>query len=76
MYVPVKEGNNQQLDPVTKRVVWLLAAIIAFSFTFGIAMYLPEENRADKLDEMMARYQARNPDKNQKKPRPLNQPEW
>jgi len=66
----------EKLDPTTRRVVWLLVAAMSLSFLFGIAMFIPAEHRADKLDDMMTRYQARNPDKEQKKPKPLNQPEW
>lgn len=56
--------------PSIRRTAWLLAGIMALSFTFGIAMFIPAEHRADKLEEMMTRYQARNPGTDQKKPVP------
>ncbi|MDH5737272.1 MAG: hypothetical protein OEZ23_03130 [Gammaproteobacteria bacterium] len=68
--------QTEKLDPSTRRMVWLMVAVMSLSFVFGIAMFIPAEHRADKLDEMMARYQARNPEYRQNKPRPLNQPEW
>ncbi len=42
-----------------RRMAWILAGIMAFSFAFGIAMFLPAEHRAEKLENTMAKYQAR-----------------
>ncbi len=46
-------------DKATRRVVWILASMMAVSFIFGISYFLPEEHRAWKLEEMMVKYQAR-----------------
>ena len=57
-------------DPGTRKVVWVMASVMALSFVFGVGMFLPAEHRTDKLDEMMGRYQARKPGTDQKKPVP------
>ena len=41
------------------RVAWLLAGLILLSFAFGAAMFLPAEHRAQKLEEMQQKYQAK-----------------
>ncbi len=43
----------------TRRVVWILVATMTLSFAFGIGYFLSDEYRAAKLDEAMAKYQAR-----------------
>lgn len=42
-----------------RRVAWLLAGLILLSFTFGVAMFLPAEHRAQKLEQMKQQYQAK-----------------
>ena len=49
----------RRLDKTTRRVIWLLAAVMACSFGFGIVMFVPDEHRAQKLAEMTLKYQAR-----------------
>jgi len=43
----------------TRRVAWLLAGLILLSFAFGVAMFLPAEHRAQKLEQMKQKYQAK-----------------
>jgi len=57
-------------DPGTRKVVWVMASVMALSFVFGVGMFLPAEHRADKLSEMSYRYQERRPGTNQTKPIP------
>ena len=45
-------------DKSTRRVAWLLASLILLSFAFGVAMFLPAEHRAQKLEQMKQKYQA------------------
>jgi hypothetical protein len=52
--------SNAKADGETKRVVWILAGIMLLSFAFGTGMFIPDEHRAEKLEEMMQRYQQRN----------------
>jgi len=42
-----------------RRVAWLLAGVILLSFAFGVAMFLPAEHRAQKLEQMQQKYQAK-----------------
>jgi hypothetical protein len=42
----------------SRRVAWLLAGLILLSFAFGVAMFLPAEHRAQKLEQMKQKYQA------------------
>ena len=53
---PDREGKAS-----SRRLVWILVGVMALSFTFGIAMFLPAEHRAYKLVETLAKYQARRP---------------
>jgi len=46
-------------DKSTRRVAWLLAGVILLSFAFGVAMFVPTEHRAQKLEEMQQKYQAK-----------------
>ena len=46
-------------DKSTRRVAWLLAGLILLSFTFGVAMFLPAEHRAQKLEQIKQQYQAK-----------------
>ncbi len=56
----MKDGEQSvSADKVTRRVVWVLVSMMTASFVFGISYFLPEEHRAWKLDETMAKYQAR-----------------
>jgi len=48
--------------PSTARIAGVMAVVILASFAFGVAMFLPAEHRAEKLQELQQRYQARNPD--------------
>lgn len=41
------------------RVAWLLAGLILLSFAFGVAMFLPAEHRAQKLEQIKQKYQAK-----------------
>jgi hypothetical protein len=43
----------------SRRVAWLLAGLILLSFAFGVAMFLPAEHRAQKLEQMQQKYQAK-----------------
>lgn len=43
----------------SRRVAWLLAGVILLSFAFGVAMFLPAEHRAQKLEQMKQKYQAK-----------------
>jgi len=43
----------------SRRVAWLLAGLILLSFAFGVAMFLPAEHRAQKLEHMKQKYQAK-----------------
>jgi hypothetical protein len=43
----------------SRRVAWLLAGLILVSFAFGVAMFLPAEHRAQKLEQMQQKYQAK-----------------
>ncbi len=55
-------GSNRSDDQDARRsrgLVLVLVGVIVLSFTFGVAMFLPEENRAYKLQETLAKYQAR-----------------
>ncbi len=47
------------VDKATRRVVWILVSTMAVSFILGISYFLSEEHRAWKLEETMAKYQAR-----------------
>lgn len=47
------------MDSSTRRVLWILIGAMLLSFVFGIAMFVPEENRAYTLEQTMAKYQAR-----------------
>ncbi len=57
----MKKGGVQKVetDKGTRRVVWLLVTTMALSFAFGVGYFLSDEYRAAKLDETMAKYQAR-----------------
>jgi hypothetical protein len=46
-------------DKATRRIIWVLAGIMVFSFAFGVVMFIPTEHRAQKLAEMTLKYQAR-----------------
>ena len=46
-------------DKSSRRVAWLLAGLILLSFAFGVAMFLPAEHRAQKLEQMKQKYQAK-----------------
>ncbi len=52
-------GQTVSADKATRQVVWVLVSMMAVSFVFGISYFLPEEHRAWKLEETMAKYQAR-----------------
>jgi hypothetical protein len=43
----------------SRGVAWLLAGLILLSFAFGVAMFLPAEHRAQKLEQMKQKYQAK-----------------
>ena len=43
----------------SRRVAWLLAGLILLSFAFGVAMFLPAEHRAQKLEQIKQKYQAK-----------------
>jgi hypothetical protein len=43
----------------SRRIAWLLAGLILLSFAFGVAMFLPAEHRAQKLEQMQQKYQAK-----------------
>ena len=43
----------------SRRVAWLLAGLILLSFAFGVVMFLPAEHRAQKLEQMQQKYQAK-----------------
>ncbi len=47
------------LDRASRRVALVLAGVMLLSFGFGVSMFLPAEHRAQKLDEMKAKYQQR-----------------
>jgi|TARA_B100001971_G_scaffold135120_1_gene124843 hypothetical protein len=47
-----------QSDGATRRIVWLLSAIILLSFLVGVMMFLPAEHRAEKLQQIEQRHQA------------------
>ena len=40
-------------------IALLLGGIVVLSFVFGIFMFLPPENRAQKIEETYKKYQAR-----------------
>lgn len=46
-------------DKSSRRVAWLLAGLILLSFAFGVAMFLPAEHRAQKLEQIKQKYQAK-----------------
>ncbi len=46
-------------DKATRRLVWTLVATMTLSFVLGISYFLPEEHRKAKLEETMAKYQAK-----------------
>jgi hypothetical protein len=46
-------------DKPSRRIAWLLTGLILLSFAFGVAMFLPAEHRAQKLEEMQKKYQAK-----------------
>lgn len=48
-----------QIKSPNRRIVLLLGGITVLSFAFGVFMYLPAENRAQKIEEMHKKYQAR-----------------
>ena len=43
----------------SNRIALLLGGIVVLSFVFGIFMFLPPENRAQKIEETYKKYQAR-----------------
>ena len=43
----------------SRRIAWLLAGLILLSFAFGVAMFVPAEHRAQKLEQMKQKYQAK-----------------
>ena len=43
----------------SRRVAWVLAGLILLSFAFGVVMFLPAEHRAQKLEQMKQKYQAK-----------------
>ncbi len=47
-----------QSDGATRRIVWLLSAIILLSFLVGVMMFLPAEHRAEKLQQIEKKHQA------------------
>jgi hypothetical protein len=54
----------------SRTVAWLLAGLILLSFAIGAAMFLPAEHRAQKLEQMKQKYQA----KQHRVPRSLSDP--
>lgn len=38
---------------------WILAGVILLSFAFGVLMFLPPEHRAQKLEEIQKKYNAK-----------------
>jgi len=60
----------ETVDRAARRVVWLMVTIMLASFSFGIAIFVPAEHRAEKLEETMQRYQARRPGSDQPRPVP------
>jgi protein SCO1/2 len=57
-----------EAGPSTVRIAGLMVVVILASFAFGVAMFLPAEHRAEKLQELQQRYQARNPDAPRSRP--------
>ncbi|MBQ74135.1 MAG: hypothetical protein CMQ20_03805 [Gammaproteobacteria bacterium] len=55
----MSEEPTQKLDKASRRLVWVLTGVMLFSFSFGILMFIPAENRAYKIDEMTMKYQAK-----------------
>ncbi|MDP6377409.1 MAG: hypothetical protein QF921_03455 [Pseudomonadales bacterium] len=53
------DTTPSSVDQTTRRVVWWMAVTMLLSFSFGVAMFIPEEHRVQKLEETMAKYQAR-----------------
>ena len=50
-----------QPAPSNARTAAIITGVILLSFAFGIAMFLPAEHRAQKWEETLERYHARNP---------------
>ncbi len=56
----MKGGETKvAMDKPTRRLVWMLVVMMTLSFIFGIFYFLPEEHRTAKLEETMAKYQAK-----------------
>ena len=46
-------------DKSSRPIAWLLAGLMLLSFAFGVAMFLPAEHRAQKLEQMKQQQQAK-----------------
>jgi len=53
------EVGMTQADKFSRHIVWLLAGLILLSFVFGVVMFLPAEHRAQKLQEVQQKFQAK-----------------
>ena len=56
-----RSGSLSEGDAGANRLVWVMVVAMLISFSFGVAMFLPEDHRAQKLEETMAKYLARKP---------------
>ena len=50
---------NPSSSKSIRQIAWLLAGLMLLSFAFGVAMFLPAEHRALKLEEFRQKYQAK-----------------
>jgi hypothetical protein len=55
---PAAAGTERKTESHS-RIGWILAGVILLSFAFGVMMYLPPEHRAQKLEEIKQKYDAK-----------------
>jgi len=56
---PDMNDGTLTMDKGTRNVLLVLALMMLLSFGFGVSMFLPEEHRTQKLNEMMHKYEQR-----------------
>ncbi len=52
-------ARPDRIDASLRRIAWVLAGLILLFFAFGMIMYLPAEQRAQKFEQMKQKYEAK-----------------
>ena len=52
-------ARPDRIDASLRRIAWVLAGVMLLSFGFGVLIFLPAEHRAQKIEQMKQKYEAR-----------------